>query len=97
MCYSLVIVWKGSRKLFGCVGPQVRSHRTKERKGNTDGSAGAETELHSQGLGRQTFTNRGYKSLMKIICMRRGEVRDGGWLSVSALSIIEVIYITAVM
>lgn len=43
---SLVSLWKENRKPPGCVGKQVRSRG--QRKGNTDGSSEAETEIHSQ-------------------------------------------------
>lgn len=69
-----------------------RSGITGQRRGNADGSAGAETEQHSPSLARQTFSSGGYKALMKIICLRSGEQPGRLGVSVTALKCVLIQY-----
>lgn len=77
-CYSLLLVQRENRKLFGCVRLQVRSHGTKERKHRWSWNWATFPRLQ-----RQTFTSGGYKVLMKVMCLKRSEFLRWGDFCVS--------------
>lgn len=95
MCYRPVVMQRQNRKLLGCVGPQVRSHRTKERKRRWK-YWGWNWATFPRPR-RQTFTIRGYKGLMEIICVRSTEILGGSLALCGCLVIYSIQYISAAL